>query len=519
MPKTRAKKRRQKGQGYFAYRRPDRVGFLVRYLDPISRKWRDRTIPREANIHTLAAAESYGATFYAVLKQEQASGKTDVRVSSPSLRMLARRWLELREVSEIRRSTLYGNASHLEKYILADIGDIPIAELGTARLRAFVRSLRTKKPPIASHTVRNIVATLTQLFRDAMAEEWVTLQSNPMRHDGVRAELPAGQSRAGQKRTVIHLTVPQAEKLLSCSAVPEARRLRYLLALTTGLRDGELAALRWNNIELETEVPHLTVRKAIALLGPKGHATESDPKTHEAKRTVPLHVLTARTLRAWKACGWERSQRRKPKPDDLIFPSTTGGPHRPPSAKLLRRDLAEAGCPTTYADLPIDFHACRRSFATWLAEEEVDHSIRKRLMGHRAADVTEAHYTTRSLKRLGEAIAKIPLKLTASEIVSVPLAIVPSEPANVANYVATPEASATLIFISDVISERYGEPISRLELETCGLRKRARIQQFHELGPDFGRFGPVSDQLARAASRAPRREAPWRPYVRSAALS
>jgi hypothetical protein len=212
--------------------------------------------------------------------------------------------------------------------------------------------------------------------------------------------------------------------------------------------------------------------RAIALLGPTGYATESDPKTHEAKRTVPPHVLTERSLRAWKTCGWERSQGKKPKPDALIFPSTNGGPHRPPSAMLLRRDLASAGCPTTYAGFPIDFHACRRSFATWLAEKEVDHGIRKRLMGHRAADVTEAHYTTRSLKRLGEAIGRIQLKVSVGQVVSVPLAIVPTEPANVAKYVATPEASATLIFVSDAISKRYVEPISRLELETCGLRNR-----------------------------------------------
>jgi hypothetical protein len=58
----------------------------------------------------------------------------------------------------------------------------------------------------------------------------------------------------------------------------------------------------------------------------------------------------------------------------------------------------------------IDFKATRSPFATWLDEAGVDERVRKRLMGHRASDVTERHYTKRELERLAEAVAMIGLE-------------------------------------------------------------------------------------------------------------
>jgi integrase len=93
-----------------------------------------------------------------------------------------------------------------------------------------------------------------------------------------------------------------------------------------------------------------------------------------------------------------------------------------PSAKHIRSDLEAAGCPKEYAGHEIDFHACRRSFATWLAEADVPDPIIKRLMGHRAAGVTEKHHTARTLTKLKDAVEKIELDLSmADDVVSLPI--------------------------------------------------------------------------------------------------
>jgi hypothetical protein len=53
-----------------------------------------------------------------------------------------------------------------------------------------------------------------------MAEEWVDLPANPVKHVAVRREVPERVTRAG-KHTIIHLTRATAEKLVTCAAVPE----------------------------------------------------------------------------------------------------------------------------------------------------------------------------------------------------------------------------------------------------------------------------------------------------------
>lgn len=112
---------------------------------------------------------------------------------------------------------------------------------------------------------------------------------------------------------------------------------------------------------------------------------------------------------------------RHARPGDPVFPNAKSEHFRPRAAENLRADLRAAGCPNNVAGHAIDTKALRRTFATWLVEAEVDEGLRRRLMGHGAANVTDAHYTAKTMQRLAAAVAKIDLDLSTGEVVELPL--------------------------------------------------------------------------------------------------
>jgi integrase len=73
----------------------------------------------------------------------------------------------------------------------------------------------------------------------------------------------------------------------------------YVLALTTGLRRGELLALRWDDIDLES--PQLHVRRAIQRID--GKLQVMGPKTSSSRRTVVLPARGAPSSGAQETAG------------------------------------------------------------------------------------------------------------------------------------------------------------------------------------------------------------------------
>lgn len=159
----------------------------------------------------------------------------------------------------------------------------------------------------------------------------------------------------------------------------------------------------------------MKVFEAVAIIGAKGKggfAKAKAPKTKKSKRTLPLHPATVAALREWIETGWIALVGRAPGPEDFLFPGLNGRGARPRSAELIRYDLAAVGLPIELEGQPIEFKATRSSFSSWLDAEDVPRERIKRLLGHAARDVTEAHYTKRDLEQLMAAVLVIPLVWT-----------------------------------------------------------------------------------------------------------
>jgi len=397
-------------------------------------KWKQHRIAREvARSHSeaVAYAQKWFPMFVEEMQRDNETAQDPVVVT---IRSLVPRWLAYLENavtrSELAEATRILHATALKTHVLNhELADIPIEKINTPILRAWIRHLMettsgSTNKLLSGSRVRNITSALSAFFADAMAEGWCDLPASPMLNPAVRRQIPTGTPLWG-KHCQPHLTRAQIERLVTCSQVPEWRRVHHLFAATSGLAQGELFGLDWRDLNLETGI--VRVNKALALTSKTGRVGLQNPKTDNRVRDLPLHPLALKALKAWKARGFAELAGRAPLDSDPVFPSPRHNERgeivhwRPKMNEFLREDLRAAGESDLYEGWPLTAHALRRSFATWLLEADVPDPLRKRLMGHASANVTDSAYSAKSIPKLREAVEKIRLDLSVGDVVPFPV--------------------------------------------------------------------------------------------------
>jgi integrase len=177
------------------------------------------------------------------------------------------------------------------------------------------------------------------------------------------------------QREVRPLDQEQAQRLLQAA---QGNRLACLVtvALTTGMRLGELLALRWDDVDLEKQV--LQVRSTVDYVPGRGRV-ESEPKTEAGKRRIVLPQMTVEALKQQRAHQLEARlgagttwQER-----GLVFANRNGGYFS--RARLyanFKKLLKEAGLPDMH------FHDLRHSAATILLSMGAPAKVVQEILGH-----------------------------------------------------------------------------------------------------------------------------------------
>ena len=336
---------------------------------------------------------------------------------------LEERWFKLIDGdAQMKPATRAGHKSNWKANIAPKLGKHLIVALHVPALREWIRKLAEDLSP---STVRNNASrnTLTRFFADVKAERWVTLHANPMRDEEVRGVMPPVS--APDPDTIAHLTRPQCETLLARDGLPHDRFGVYLLAVTSGMRAGELQGLQWKHIDVDASVPHARVRQQLAL--PRGPGARSpwgrQRRTLRQARSAaaPSHARVAPMVEGRE--GWSRhveptedGATRESQADDYVFPSPAGEAWRPRDADLFRDDLGAAKVPTDFVTpdgerSPFVFHDLRHTFASWLSAHDVDGEQVDRLLGQSPPSVRGRHYSAPSLEAMARAVATIVLVL------------------------------------------------------------------------------------------------------------
>jgi integrase len=260
------------------------------------------------------------------------------------------------------------------------LGRKKLSNLKPHHLRAVYR--QRLDAGLSPRTVAHAHVLLKQVLRQAVA-------------DGLIPRNPAEAVRPPKatKKTIRPLTPSEVRRMLS-AATGDRWEALYVVAVSTGLRQGELLGLAWSDIDLDEGV--LRVRHTLAAAGfPKGSpAMLSEPKTPRSRRSVRLPTLAVEALREHKvrqdaeraAAGdsWEDSLGSA-----LVFPNIHGGPvdYTNVMARSYKPLLKRAGLP------PIRFHDLRHTCATLLLSKGVHPKVVADVLGHASVTITLDTYS------------------------------------------------------------------------------------------------------------------------------
>jgi integrase len=182
-----------------------------------------------------------------------------------------------------------------------------------------------------------------------------------------------------------------------------------IVALFTGLRRGELLALRWGNVNLKDEVLH--VRESLEET--KAGLRFKSPKSAAGIRDVKLPTIVIDTLIAHRKRLLERRLQLgqgKLSDQDLVFPTWDGKPQSPNCFGAAWSKLShELG-------IAVPFHGLRHTHASQLIDAEVDAVTVARRLGHSSPNVTLGVYAHLFKKDDSKAAAAINTALACAGV-------------------------------------------------------------------------------------------------------
>ena len=284
------------------------------------------------------------------------------------------RWLSDVAKPTVRTSTYEGYERKVRLHVTPELGRVALAKLGPRELSKLYGTLLAKG--LAPATVQYVHAILHRALDQAM--RWNLIARNPV--ELVDAPRP-------ERHEVTALSAEQVSKLLATAAGDRHEAL-YVVAVTGGLRLGEILGLRWADLDWATGA--LQVRRSLGRTKQNGLAF-TEPKTQKGRRSVALPTIALDALRRHTGRQLEDKMKVRNLWDegDLIFPNEIGRPIE--RQNLVRRSFKLM---LTKAELPpIRFHDLRHTTATLLLQLGEHPKVVQERLGHATIAVTMDIYS------------------------------------------------------------------------------------------------------------------------------
>jgi integrase len=365
-PRTIGQKQRQAyGSGSISQRSPD-VWRLRVYVgdDPLT----GLPLQRE---RTFRGGEKDARAALAKFVTEAHSGR--VARTSTTVGQLLDRWLLHIEGLGRQPSTIHGYKGKIDHDIRPALGSVPLNKLGAETLDRCYAAWTSSG--LASATVRQYHAILSAALHQAV--KWGWIDRNPA--DRATPPSPRGQT----------INPPTPEQVNRLVAAAEAKdpvlATAIALAALTGARRGELAALRWSDIDLTTG--YITIARSITVVN--GKTDEGGTKTHQIRR-LALDELGAQILRNRWAYQVDLSERAGSplagNPFVLSYQAHAGIPVNPDTISHRFAALAAR------LEVTCRFHDLRHFSVTTLIAAGVDIRTVATRHGHAQATMTLNRY-------------------------------------------------------------------------------------------------------------------------------
>lgn len=320
-------------------------------------------------------------SFYGSTKSAAGKAKDDAKKEMEAGRDLNRRrekvgayltrWLEDTAAIRVSPRTLVEYRSIVVNHLQPALGAIWLHELSPSDVQTMLNAVH--RAGLSPRRVSHLRAVLRTALSDAMKVGAVS------RNVAKLVTLPTID-----RERVVPLDPAQARALIAATD-GTIHGAVFTVALTCGLRQGEVLGLRWQDIDFAAGT--LSVRQSLKSL--PGKVEMGAPKSRNSRRTIPLPTAAADVLRRQRdrqtfdrhAAGgaWEDG--------DLVFANATGGPLSAWAVRMaLKRALEDAGLP------PVTFHALRHGCASLLLSSSVPLAMVSRILGHSTVALTADVY-------------------------------------------------------------------------------------------------------------------------------
>jgi integrase len=269
-------------------------------------------------------------------------------------------------------STMAGYRNNLDRHFLPYLGDIPMADILPSTVQAWVT--KAINGGLSARSTVKYHVMLHGVFKRAVRDRVIAY--NPC----AETELPKVVGR--KTRT---LTPDEFQRLLA--AIPDRYKLLVVTEIETGLRWGELIALRPRHVDflrrtITVEETIVEVPKTISPTGErmilKPYPKDNEPRTLGVRQTL-LDELAARITALGLLC------------DDLFFPSTETAGGNPLSRNTFRTRVWLPAVEAAKIDFGVRMHDLRHAHASWLLAGGADLKSVMDRMGHTQIQTTQKY--------------------------------------------------------------------------------------------------------------------------------
>jgi integrase len=284
------------------------------------------------------------------------------------------RWLEDYAKPSVSPRTFEIYTYMVRKHIIPGLGKHLLEKLKPLHIQHFYADRRSKdKGNLSAQTVLHIHKLLKQAL--AQGVRWQLLIRNPA--DAVEAPKVARR----EMQTLSTEQINAAIEVLKCSVI----YIPMLIAAYTGMRRGEVLALKWQDIDLDNGL--LAVRRAFETT--VGRVIVKEPKTAAGRRVIAISQTLVVELRRHKA---EQAQRRLLMGmdyinEDWVCAHENGQMIKPVCLSDKWRRFRKL------VGVTLGLHALRHSHATIMLESGVHPKVVSERLGHSSYGITQDLYT------------------------------------------------------------------------------------------------------------------------------
>ena len=304
-------------------------------------------------------------------------------------------WYQRECKPKIRPKTQADYENRIYQHVIPELGAIPLARLTAADLQQFYnrlkeggRLLRVEQygPGLSDRMVKSCHVTCRVALDQAVAQGLI------LKNPALSCKAPVTRPKEMQV-----LTGEEVQRLLIQAKEDGCFEL-LLLELTTGLRRGEILALRWDDLDFRTGT--LRVERQVQRI--QGKLAVSQPKTRASCRSILLPAPVLEILAQYRQSVSSHWMFPSPKKED--------SPLDPAAVrKKLSAVLKRAGCPAAR------FHDLRHTFATSALEHGMDVKTLSTVIGHVSSATTLNVYAHVTDEMRQKAADKIDRAITGTE--------------------------------------------------------------------------------------------------------